>query len=164
MHMSGLPSVEVSLAVSASLERVWALVSDVTRVGGWGAECAAAEWLDGADGPMVGARFLGHQIREDQRWETTSVVIESEPSISFAWAVGDPANATATWRYQLDSNGFGGTVLRYRVVMGPGPSRLTTMIAERPDLEEHFIANRMKEHEHNMMATLEAIKQAAEKG
>lgn len=120
--------------------------------------------MEGAEGPAVGARFLGHQVRGDRTWETTSVVIESEPSVSFAWAVGDPANASATWRYQLARDGSGGTVVRYRVVMGPGPSGLTAVIAEMPDLEESIIVNRLKEHKRNMTATLEAIKRAAEQG
>jgi hypothetical protein len=131
-------------------------------VGDWGAECVEASWIDGADGPAVGARFLGRQVREGQTWQTISVVTESEPGASFAWAVGDPANAAATWRYQLASDGSGGTVLRYRVVMGPGPSGVTIKIDEMPDREEHIIALRLKELERNMTATLDAIKQAAE--
>ncbi len=162
--MSDLPSLEVSLTVAAPPERVWALASDVTRVGDWGAECVRAEWVDGAYGPAVGSRFVGHQVREDRKWETTSTVIESEPGVSFAWAVEDPANAAATWRYRLTSDGSGGTVLSYRVVMGPGPSGVTAVIAELPDLEERIIASRLKELERNMTATLEAIKRAAEQG
>jgi uncharacterized protein YndB with AHSA1/START domain len=162
MRMSDLPSVEVSLTLAAPPERVWALASDVTRVGAWGGECVEAAWVNGADGPAVGAHFLGHQVRGDRKWETTSVVIESEPGVSFAWAVGDPANAAATWRYQMTADGSGGTVLRYRAVMGPGPSGLTAVIAEMPDREESIIARRMKDHERNMTATLEAIKRAAE--
>ncbi len=162
MRMADLPSMEVCLTVAAPPERVWALASDVRRVGDWGAECVGAGWLDGADGPAVGARFLGHQLREGRRWETTSIVIESEPDVSVAWAVGDPANASATWRYWLARDGSGSTVLCYQVVMGPGPSRLTDMIAAMPDLEERLIANRLKELERNMTATLEAIKRVAE--
>ena len=164
MGMADLPSLEVSLTVAAPPERVWALVSDITRVGGWGAECVGAEWVEGAEGPAVGARFLGYQVREDQEWETLSVVIESEPGVSFAWAVGDPANASATWRYQLACDGSGGTILRYRAVMGPGPSGLTAVIAEMPKREESIIAHRLKEHQRNMTATLEAIKRTAEQG
>ncbi|PZS21697.1 MAG: cyclase [Pseudonocardiales bacterium] len=162
--MSDLPSLEVSLTVAAPPERVWALVSDVTRVGDWGAECVAAKWVDGADGPAVGARFLGHQVRQDREWETTSVVIESEPGVSFAWAVEDPAYPAASWRYQLDSDGSGRTVVRYRAVMGPGLSGLTARIAEVPAIEERIIADRLKEHDRNMMMTLQAIKRAAEQG
>jgi uncharacterized protein YndB with AHSA1/START domain len=164
MRMSDHPSLEVSLTVAAPPERVWALASDITRVGDWGGECVGAQWVDGADSPAVGARFLGHQVREDRKWETTSVIIESQPSVSFAWAVGDPANASATWRYQLASDGSGGTVVRYRAVMGPGPSGLTDMIAEMPDREDSIIASRLKEQERNMTATLHAIKRAAEQG
>jgi uncharacterized protein YndB with AHSA1/START domain len=163
MRMSDLPSLEVSLTVSAPPEQVWSLISDVTRVGDWGAECVRAEWIDGAEGPAVGARFLGHQLREGRAWQTISTVTESEPGVSFAWAVEDPANPAATWRYQLATNGSGGTVLRYRVVMGPGPSGVTATIAKRPDLEERVVAQRLAELERNMTATLGAIKQAAER-
>lgn len=161
--MSDLPCIEVSLTVAASPERVWSLVSDVTRVGDWGGECVAAEWEQSA-GPVVGARFRGTQLRGDRTWETTSVVTEAQPGVSFGWAVEDLVNAAATWRYELIPDGSGGTVLRYRAVMGPGPSGLTAVIAKRPELEERFIAERLKEHERNMMATLEAIKQVAEQG
>lgn len=160
--MSDLPSLEVARTVSASPERVWSLASDVTRVGDWGAECVEAKWIDGADGPVVGARFVGHQVRKGKTWQTISVVTESEPGVSFGWAVEDPANAVATWRYQLASDGSGGTVVRYQAVLGPGPSGLTAKIAARPDREEQLIALRLQELERHMTATLEAIKQAAE--
>lgn len=162
MRMSDLPSLEVARAVSASPERVWSLASDVTRVGDWGAECVEAKWIDGADGPVVGARFLGHQVRKGNTWQTISVVTESEPGVSFAWAVEDPANPAATWRYQLASDESGGTVLRYQAVLGPGPSGLTARIAKTPELEEELIAVRLQELERHMTTTLEAIKHAAE--
>jgi hypothetical protein len=79
-------------------------------------------------------------------------------------AMEDPTNPAVTWRYQLDSDGSGGTIVRYRAVMGPGPSGLTARIAEMPDLEERIIAGRLKEHERDMMTTLQAIKRAAEGG
>ena len=161
--MSDLPCVEVSLTVAAPPERVWSLVSDVTRVGEWGGECVAAHWEE-QGGPVVGARFRGKQVRGDRTWETSSVVTEAQPGVSFGWAVEDPANAAATWRYELAPDGSGRTVVRYRAVMGPGPSGLTAVIARRPELEERFIAERLKEHERNMMATLEVIKRVAEQG
>jgi Polyketide cyclase / dehydrase and lipid transport len=141
---------------------VWKLVSDVTRVGDWGTECVAAEWRDGANGPAVGARFLGHQIWQGTQWETTSTVIEAERGVSFAWAVEDPANPAATWRYQLHSAESGSTIVHYRAVMGTGSSGLTARIAKRPDHEDYLIACRLEEHKRNMMTTLHAIKRAAE--
>jgi uncharacterized protein YndB with AHSA1/START domain len=162
--MSGLPSLEVSITVAAPPGKVWTLVSDITRVGDWGGECVRAEWMEGAEGPAVGARFLGHQVRQGREWESVSVVMEAEPGVSFAWAVGDPENPSATWRYQLVSDGFGGTLVRYQAVMGPGPSSLSEVIAKAPEHEESILADRLKEHKQNMMATLQAIRREAEQG
>ena len=163
MRLSELPAVEVWRRVAASPGKAWALVSDITRVGDWGGECVHAEWIDGADGPVVGARFRGRQVRQGREWISGSVVIEAQPGVSFAWVVGDPQDASATWCYQLAADGFGGTILRYRAVMGPGPSGLSDAIAQAPEREGNIIAFRLNEHERNMTATLEAIKQAAEK-
>jgi uncharacterized protein YndB with AHSA1/START domain len=164
MPLSELPALEVCCRVAAPPEKVWALVSDITRVGDWGGECVHAEWIDDADGPGVGARFRGHQVGQGREWTSVSVVIEAQPGVSFAWAVGDPQFASATWRYQLASDGLGGTILRYRAVMGPGPSGLNDAIAKAPEREDSIIADRLNEHARNMTATLEAIKQAAEQG
>jgi uncharacterized protein YndB with AHSA1/START domain len=161
MRMSDLPSCEVSARIAAAPETVWALVSDVTRVGQWGAECVAAQWIDGASGPAPGARFLGQQVREDRKWETTSVVIEAEPGRTLEWVVGDPDNPSARWRYELTADDSG-TLVTYRVVMGPGPSGLTAVIAQMPDHEERIIDKRLGEHRQNMTRTLAAIKAVAE--
>jgi hypothetical protein len=67
-----------------------------------------------------------------------------------------------TWRYQLAADGSRGTILRYRAVLGPGPSGLSDALAKAPEHEDSIIAFRLNEHERNMAATLQAIKQAAE--
>ena len=56
---------EVSVWMNASPQQVWALVSDVTRIGEFSPETFEAEWLDGATGPEVGAsgRRTGHRAR-----------------------------------------------------------------------------------------------------
>lgn len=161
MRMSDLPSCEVSARIAAPPETVWSLVSDVTRVGQWGAECVGAQWIEGASGPVAGARFLGQQVREDRKWETTSVVMEAEPGRTFDWVVGDPGNPSARWRYELAADDTG-TLVTYRVVMGPGPSGLTAVITQMPDHEERIIDRRLAEHRRNMTVTLAAIKAAAE--
>jgi hypothetical protein len=116
--------------------------------------------------PTLSERFshvLSHQVRQGREWTSVSVVIEAELGVSFAWVVGDPQYASATWRYQLASDGSGGTILRYRTVVGPGLSGLSDAVAKAPEREDSIIAFRLNEHERNMTATLEAIKQAAEK-
>ena len=54
---------EVSLHMDAPPEEVWALVSDVTRIGEFSPETFEARWRRGSTGPEVGARFKGHVKR-----------------------------------------------------------------------------------------------------
>src|SRR5687768_11581244 len=95
--------------MAASPERIWDLVSDVTKIGRYSPETFEAEWLDGATGPAVGARFRGHVKRNGKgpTYWTTCTVVASEPGREFAFAVltgGKPLNV---WRYQLEPNGDG---------------------------------------------------------
>ena len=54
---------EVSLHMQAPAEKVWALVSDVTRIGEFSPETFEARWSRGSTGPEVGAYFKGHVKR-----------------------------------------------------------------------------------------------------
>ena len=54
---------EVSLHIEAPPEEVWALVSDVTRIGEFSPETFEARWTRGSTGPEVGASFKGHVKR-----------------------------------------------------------------------------------------------------
>jgi hypothetical protein len=47
--------------------------------------------------------------------------------------------------------------------MGPAPSGLTIAIAAMPDKEERIVARRLEEFEANIRATLEGIKNLAER-
>ena len=51
---------EISRAIAAPPEVVYAALSDVTRMGEWSEECHSCEWHEGYDGPVVGATFDGH--------------------------------------------------------------------------------------------------------
>ncbi len=54
---------EVTVRMDAPPEKVWALVSDVTRIGEFSPETFEAEWTRGSTGPEVGASFKGHVKR-----------------------------------------------------------------------------------------------------
>jgi uncharacterized membrane protein len=157
-----MPTVEVRTWVDAPPERVWALASDVDLMPAASQELRSVEWLDDATGPAVGARFVGHSRHQALgEWATTSHVIECEPGRVFAWAVGDPANPSAVWRFRLAARD-GGTELSERVRMGPGRSGLSLAIDRMPDKEQKIVFVRMREFERNMTATLEHIKKLAE--
>ena len=99
----------VTVHMAAPPARIWELVSDVTRIGRYSPETFEAEWLDGATGPAVGARFRGH-VKRNGRGPTywaPCTVIASEPGREFAFGVGPPGKALNTWRYVLEPAGDG---------------------------------------------------------
>jgi uncharacterized protein YndB with AHSA1/START domain len=161
MRMRDRPTVEVETFVEASPARVWELLTDLQRMGQWSPEFQGGEWLDGATGAVVGARFKGRNKWRTREWESISTVIAAEPEKTFAWAVGDPANPGAIWRLDLTPENDG-TQVRQHVQLGPGPSGLTARIAELPEREEDIIAARTAEHRRNMQTTLAGLKAAAE--
>jgi len=161
MRLTDRPTVEVETFMQAAPARVWELVTDLDGMGRWSPEYQGGTWLDGATEIAVGARFKGQNSRRDARWESVSTVVEAEPGHRFAWAVGDPENAGATWAFDLTTEGAG-TRVRQRVELGPGPSGLTRRIDEIPDREEEVIAARMNELRRNMTSTLAAMKSVAE--
>jgi uncharacterized protein YndB with AHSA1/START domain len=156
------PTVEVHTWIAAPPGRVWALVSDVELMPRMSAELQSVEWLDGITGPALGARFIGRSKHESLgEWATTSHIVEYEPPRTIAWAVEDPLNPTATWRFALEPQD-GGTLLREWMQMGPARSGLSFAIDRMPDKEQKIVFVRMREFETNMTATLEAIKKLAE--
>ena len=156
------PSVEVQTWIDASPRRVWELVSDVGLMPTMSQELQSIEWLDGATEPAVGARFVGHSKHDALgEWATTSHVIECEPERVFAWAVEDPANPTAIWRFRLEPKD-GGTELSQWMQMGPARSGLSFAIDRMPEKEQKIVFVRMREFEQNMGFTLRQIKELAE--
>jgi uncharacterized protein YndB with AHSA1/START domain len=96
--------------MAASPERVWELVSDVTRIGRYSPETFEAEWIDGATGPAVGAKFRGHVKRNEKGpvYWTTCTVSDCEPGKTFAFGVGNKPDAPLNvWRYDIVAAGDG---------------------------------------------------------
>ena len=99
----------VTVHIDAPIAEVWALVSDVTRIGEFSPETFEAEWQDGATGPEVGARFRGHVKRNEKgpTYWTTCEVTESEPGRVFAFAVLTKGKPLNVWKYELAPSGDG---------------------------------------------------------
>lgn len=100
----------VTVHMDAPADEVWALLSDVTRIGELSPETFDGEWLDGATGPAVGARFRGHVKRNGRGpvYWTTCKVTASEPGRTFAFDVVGPGDRMVnSWRYDLAPSGSG---------------------------------------------------------
>src|SRR5262245_6368123 len=94
---------EAEVHIEASPEAVYAVVTDVTRMGEWSPETTKCEWLDGATGPAVGARFKGTNKRGFVTWSTKPTVVAAEAGREFAFDVGGDTK----WTYRFEPDGTG---------------------------------------------------------
>lgn len=173
MRFSEGPRVCCDVYVEAAPSRVWGLVTDIGVPARLSPELQRTEWLDGAEGPAVGARFAGYsRHRMTGEWRTVSHVVQLEEQWVFVWVVvdpdsryGDPAPAPerplATWRFELEPEGAGSR-LRQFARIGPGRSGINLAIDRTPEREEEIVAFRLAELRTNMEATLRGIKTLAE--
>ena len=72
---------EVSRDIGSSPSEVYAVISDVTRMGEWSEECYSCVWHEGFDTSIVGATFDGHNRHGDHEWTTQGRVIEADPGL-----------------------------------------------------------------------------------
>ncbi|MER5185193.1 SRPBCC family protein [Streptomyces sp. NPDC002896] len=168
------PRVCCDVHIEADPSRVWGLVTDIGLPALLSPELQRAEWLDGAEGPAVGACFAGYnRHRLIGEWRTVSHVVELEEQQAFGWAVvdpdgrygdpvPDPAKPLATWRFELEPEGTG-TRLRQFARIGPGRSGVILAIERTPEREEEILAFRIAELRTNMETTLRGLKALAEK-
>ncbi|MEE1931398.1 SRPBCC family protein [Streptomyces sp. TRM 70351] len=173
MRYADGPGTACETHVGAEPETVWSLVTDVGLSARFSPELYRVEWLDGATGPVVGARFAGFNRNEHiGAWQTVSEVVEVVSEEAYAWAVIDPEGRfgpaepglpMSTWRFDL-TPGSGGTRLRHSVRVGPGPSGLSRVIERMPEREEEIVALRMEALRTGIDATLAGVRRLAEEG
>jgi hypothetical protein len=116
------PQESVTVPMSAPPAAVWALISDVTRIGEFSPETFEAQWLRGATGPAEGAYFRGHVKRNGVGpvYWTTCKVVACEPEREFAFSVMAGARVVDTWRYVIAPAGDGVEVTE-SFELGPNP-------------------------------------------
>lgn len=150
-----MDEVSVQERVAASPDRLWAMVSDVTRMGSISPETTGCRWISGATGPAVGARFRGSNRSHGRRWSTTCTVVEAEPGRSFAFAVAVGPVKVARWGYRFEPDGDGTLVTEWwRDERASWMVRLSPVATGVPDRGEH---NRQ-----TMTETLRRLRQQAE--
>ena len=148
---------EVSVHMKAPPEKVWALVSDVTRIGEFSPETFEARWTRGSTGPEVGASFKGHVKRNGvgPTYWTLCTVTVCEPEHQFEWAVGNDAVTTNNWGYRLQPDGDGTLVTEYFRLEPSLPMRLYWTVLG---------PLRARTNEQGMRTTLERMKAVIEGG
>jgi uncharacterized protein YndB with AHSA1/START domain len=155
-------STEVELVVELPIVRVWALVTDVSRIGEWSPECVHAVWRpEGGEVPRTGARFDARNEYPGGYTSTVEcVVIEAVRPSVFAWVVLDDDREVdrpgSIWRYELEPEG-NGTRVRHRFTHGPGLTGLREGVLAQPDRARAVLDGRLAQLRGNMSATLHAM-------
>ena len=144
--------------MAAEAQRIWELIADVRNIGRYSPETFEAEWLDGAAGPVVGARFRGHVRRNGigPVYWTTCRVTECDPGREFGFVVLIGDRAANHWHYRLQPAGSGTDVTEsFRLA----DSVLTTVYYW---LFGGFL--RQRSNIRDMRRTLQRIRSVAESG
>ncbi|MEQ4207001.1 SRPBCC family protein [Actinopolymorpha sp. B17G11] len=145
--------VQASIEMAADPRAVYDIVTDVAQLPRWAAETVSCRWLDGADGPVVGARFRGVNRHGPLRWWTTSTVTEARPGRCFAWKVTALRWPIAEWRYEIEPADGGCRVTeRTRNLTNPFFRRIVGPLGTG-------VANRAEHNRRNMEKTLLALKE-----
>jgi len=147
-------SVTVSAAIAAPADVVYGLISDVTRMPEFSPENIRGEWLDGATGPTVGARFKGTNKLGSTTWSTKPTVTAAEPGRRFAFKV--PGSSGALWTYELASQD-GVTVVTESMVQQKASSPLIRWFQRRAGVTDSAANLRSA-----MTTTLERVAVAAQ--
>jgi len=113
----------VTVRMAAPAEKIWDLIADVRNTGRFSPEVFESEWLDGATGPALGAKFRGHVRRNEigPVYWTTCRVTACEPGREFGFAVlGTGDTAVNNWHYRLMPRGDGTDVTEsFRLISSP---------------------------------------------
>jgi hypothetical protein len=146
-----------SIAVSASPEGLYDLVSDVTRTGEWSPVCTTCWWDEGASG-QVGDWFTGRNVTPQRTWETRSQVAVADRGREFAFVVG---GSLVRWSFTLRPVD-GGTELTESWAFLP--DGLSLFAQRYGDAAQEQIAERTRAAHEGIPTTLAAIKRIAEAG
>lgn len=144
-----------SVHVNADPDAVYALVSDITRIGEWSPVCKAC-WWDDASATGVGAWFTGRNETAERTWETRSQVVVAQPGQEFAWEVND---GWSRWGFTVEPASGGTRLTESWTFLPKGLAGFGERFGESAEAE---IAKRSEAALSGIPVTLAAIKATAE--
>src|SRR5690554_5979802 len=143
-----------SIMVSRPAEELYALVSDVTRMGEWSPVCTGCWWDDDSRG--VGAWFTGRNELAGKTWKTRSQVVADEPGREFAFVV--EGNRTR-WGYTFEPVGDETRMTESWEILPAGEEYFQERFGDDAEAEVQKRADAARTGIHD---TITAIKKAAE--
>lgn len=115
-----LTSDTVGRYVEAPPAVVYDILADVTRTPERTPDIVRCEWIDGATGPAVGARFKAtNKQGRGPTWNNKPVVTVADPGREFTFTRTEPFAGTIEWNHVLVPEGTGTRVLESYTVLEP---------------------------------------------
>lgn len=120
-----LKKIEQSVDVEAPPERVWSLVSDLSRIAEWSPQVVRT-FVRGGE-VKQGARLVNLNRKGLLVWPTRAEVVRFEPGREVAWKIRENG---ATWSFALEPTSTGTRVVQQRDLTD-GPTELHLSFADR---------------------------------
>jgi uncharacterized protein YndB with AHSA1/START domain len=102
-----MPDFAESITIDAPPEQLFALVSDLPRMGEWSPECTRVTWLSGTTTAVPGARFIGHNRAGAVRWFTQGEIVDADPGRRFSFRIHFGPVPIAFWTYEFTATPTG---------------------------------------------------------
>jgi len=151
-----------SITIAAPPADVYAIVSDVTRIGELSPVCKSAAWDDAGQAGEVGAWFTGHNVVDDFSWDTHCKIVAATPGREFTWINHGPSGDVelVRWGYTFAPDGDDTTVTETWQVMPAYPQFVG---ARNPDMDVKARIDGMQEMaREGITTTLGNLKKIAE--
>lgn len=103
---------EESITIPSSPADLYAIVSDIGRIGELSPVCKSCRWDDEAQAGQVGAWFTGHNIIGDFSWDTHCQVVAADKGRRFAFVNHGPDGKAelVRWGFSFEEDGGETTV------------------------------------------------------
>jgi len=158
--------VTVELVIPCPVQKAWALVCEVERIGEFSPECVAAWWLPGYPARAVGGRFEGRnrvtEADDAEEWIRPCEVVVFDPPREFAWTVGDRFDGTPAtrWAFRVLPHPAGCLIQQEFRHYPDGLSGLRLHAQAHPEQAAGLVASRDRDLRTAMTATLQRMSAA----
>ncbi|WOC12695.1 SRPBCC family protein [Gordonia sp. MP11Mi] len=120
------PIIEDSIEIDASPEAVWAVISDLKRMGQWSPQCKKMVVFGGE--VKQGARTLNVNRRGPLVWPTSAKVVAFEPNREIAFRITE--NHTV-WSYTIEPTTTGSRVTEKRTAAGGKTTAVSSFLVDK---------------------------------
>jgi hypothetical protein len=96
-----------SIDIETAREKVFEIITDLPAMGRLSPENDGGMWLNGAEGPRVGAKFKGDNSHAGDKWSTVAIVKVFDPPKSFIFDISWHRLTISRREYSLEPTALG---------------------------------------------------------